>query len=277
MDSHQIEVVKPQEFEGIELYVSASGQESGMSVTGLAKFIGVSPSTLIKRLLPKLDNEVMASDVPESLKPFVGNVFTSWLTSDNKAKIINSRACEGIIFYYSYESDRVDEATVKQARLAHRRFAQIGLHKWICDVVGVIEQRDDRELLNMMQLVLSEVKELRQVTNEYRAIREKTTTHMPGADDLMNQLSKDNLLEPCEDGAMSLEGWLHSKGVTLDRKRFYRLSQIVADSYRSLVKSDPDKTKFVTNGVAKYKVSIYRPEHFPILQMCLNKVVADQL
>lgn len=275
MDSYQVEIVKPQEFEGIELYVSADGQESGMSVRGLSKFIGVSPSTLMERILPKLELGVFASEAPESLKPFVGEAFTRSLQGENGAKIINSRTCEGIIYYYAYESTRVGEDVRRQSRLAHRRFAQIGLHKWICDVVGVIEKRDDRQLLAMMQLVLSEVKELKQISNEYKAIREKTTTHMPGADALLEELGRDNLLQPCEDGAMSLEAWLFSKGVTLDKPRFYRLAQIVADTFRSLAKKDPERRKFVLNGKAKYKVSVYQPEHFPILQIALNKLLSD--
>lgn len=277
MENIQIEKVKPIVQDGIELYVSSDQKESGMSVRGLARFCGVSSTALSEKLLAKL-NDPTTLDLPEVLKPFAGMAFTRTLVGDNKggeANIIPSKTCEGIIFYYAFESKRVSDETRAQALGAYRKFAQFGLHSWILKAVGHIERNDSNELLSLVQQVLTEVKELRTVSTEYKAIREKTTTFMPGADDLLNSLSEvPDTTKALTDGSMSLEGWLSTKGITLEKAQFRRLAQIVCDTYRSLVKEDPPKAKFVTNGIAKYNVSVFKPEHFPILQIGLNKLLA---
>lgn len=277
MNDQAIEHVKPIVQDGIELYVSANQKESGMSVRGLARFCGVSSTALSEKLLVKMDDPT-TTDLPECLKPFAGMAYTRTLIGDNnggEANIVPSKACEAIIFYYAFESKRVSEETQAHALSAYRKFAQLGLHSWILKAVGCIERNNESELLSLMQQVLTEVKELRAVSTEYKAIREKTTTFMPGADDLLNSLSEtDSTQLTLTDGSMSLEGWLHSKGVTLNNTQFRRLAQIVCDTYRSLVKEDPPKAKFVNNGVTKYNVSVFKPEHFPILQIGLNKLLA---
>lgn len=271
----QIETVKPTMHEGIELYVSSDGKECGMSIRGLAAFIGKAESILRQRILPKLDDaEVRANELPESLKPFVGKAFNCDIKGFNGAKIIPAKTCEAIIFYYAFEKQ--DET----ALAAYRKFAQFGLEQWIKKAVGHIEDQNHTELLSLVKEVLTEVKELRQVSTEYKAIREKTVSYMPGANDLLDEIQKqdDNLLAPAdgvfEDGAMSLESWLFiQKGLILEKAQFYRLAKIVADTYRSLVKEDPIRRACKLNGRTKYNVSVYKREHFPILQIALNKCI----
>jgi hypothetical protein len=215
--------------------------------------------------------------VPESLKAFVGESFSRTVQGDagsgRLANIVTYKACEAIIFHYAYVSNRVGK-DVKQAAInAHRKFAQYGLHKWICNAVGVIENKDENELLNTVKQILSEVKELRQVATEYKVIREKTTTFLPGADDLLDELKEGKCL-PSIDGVTSLEGWLFEKGVQLSEKQFRRLAHIVCDTYRSLTKQDPQKAHCKVNGKVKYNVSVFKPEHYAILQIGLNKLLA---
>lgn len=274
----QIEVVTPVEHDDIELYVSADGKESGMSVRGLSRFCGV-PRTTLTTLLTKLNSadNTDGSDVPESLKAFVGEGFSRTVQGDagsgRLANIVTYKACEAIIYYYAYVSNRVSKEVKQAAINAHRKFAQYGLHKWICNAVGVIEKKDDNELLSLVKEVLVEVKELRQVATEYKVIRENTTTYLPGADDLLDELKEGKCL-PSGEEAISLEGWLFQKGVQLSEKQFRRLAHIVCDTYRSLTKSDPHKAHCKVNGKVKYNVSVFKPEHYPILQIGLNKLLA---
>jgi len=271
----QIEIVTPVEHDGIELYVSSDSKESGMSCRGLSRFIGVSRNAIVSTVLTKLEDPDN-SDLPESLKPFAGNAYTRSLVGESnggQSSIIPSKTCEAIIFYYAFESTRVNKDVKQSAISAYRKFAQYGLHQWICDAVGVIEKRDDNELLNLMKEVLVEVKELRQVATEYKVIRENTTTFLPGADDLLDELKEGKCL-PSDDGVTSLEGWLFEKGVQLSEKQFRRLAHIVCDTYRSLTKQDPQKAHCKVNGKVKYNVSVFKPEHYAILQIGLNKLLA---
>lgn len=278
MNELLIEQVKPIVQDGIEFYVSADQKESGMSVRGLARFCGVSPSSVVT-LLQNLDKGVFGKRGAGTLEPFTGKAYSAFVkgqsdNGENSAKVVPADTCEAVTFYYAFEAQTSEESK-KVAASSYRKFAKHGIHKFILQAVGCIERNNESELLSLIQEVLTEVKELRAVSTEYKAIREKTTTFMPGADDLLNSLSE---IQPEQltltDGSMSLEGWLANKGVTLSKPQFRRLAQIVCETYRSLVKEDPCKAKFVTNGVPKYNVSVFKPEHFPILQIGLNKLLA---
>jgi len=278
MNNQQIEHVKPIVQNGIEFYVSEDQKESGMSVRGLARFCGVSPSSVVN-LLQNLDKGVLGKRGSETLEPFAGKAYLAFVKGqsdygENSAKVVPADTCEAVTFYYAFDAQTSEEAK-KTAANSYRKFAKYGIHKFILQAVGCIERNNESELLSLIQEVLTEVKELRTVSTEYKAIREKTTTFMPGADDLLNSLSETNIEQlTLTDGSMSLEGWLSSKGVTLSKTQFRRLAQIVCETYRSLVKEDPAKAKFVNKGIAKYNVSVFKPEHFPILQIGLNKLLA---
>lgn len=286
------EIIRPTEIDGIELYVSSDGKHSGMSQTGLAVFIGIQRYAL-QQLLIKLDSATDANtDIPETLKPFIHKDSELPIEGYNNARIIPSDLCAAIVEYYAFESTRISNEVKQQALFSYRKFAAKGIHDWICESVGLIEENEiapsphlTQQLQEMMQtmiLKLDNIERLEQATTKYVAIREKTTTYYPGANELLNELETngDNLLEPAEDGSLSLEGWLKSKGITLDKSRFYRLAQIAAGTYKSLVKSDPPRRHFSytdTSGQSqrKYNVYVYKPEYFPILQISLNKVLSE--
>jgi hypothetical protein len=128
--------------------------------------------------------------------------------------------------------------------------------------------------------VLQKVDTLTEVSKKYTAIREKTTTVMPGANALLDKLEEpsDNVVLAPEsgvfpDGKYSLEAWLHyeKRGLTMPKNTFLSLSHVVAGTYRSLVGKDPEKRHCVVDGRKKYNVSVYAREHFAILQIALNK------
>lgn len=272
------ELVSPIIVDDIEFYVSADGSESGMSISALSRFIGKTESTLRTGILSNLDKleEDRGKPLPKTLEPFAGKAFSTALSGVNNAKVIPSKTCEALIFYYAFEKQDA------QALFAYRKFAQKGLHQWIKEATNSIETRDDSRLLSTMQEILSEVRDLKDISKRYTAIREKTSTYMAGTNELLNLLEDNTGLLPqasdgvFEDGKMSLEAWLYYKkdGLALPRPLFRRLANIVAETYRSLVKDDPEKRHSIVAGVKKYNVSVYSEIHFPILQIALNKVLA---
>ena len=278
------ELVSPVFIEDIEFYVSSDGNDSGMSISGLARLIGKTESSLRQGLIAALDKSSRLTDgtisvsgsfpISKYLEPFVGNVFT--LRGAKGAKVMSSTLCAEIIRYFAFEENS------ESAMFAYTKFARGGLHQWIKDATNSIEDRDDSRLLATMQEILSEVRGLKEVSKRYTAIREKTSTYMTGTDDLLNLLEDNSGILPSAndglfpDGKMSLEAWLYYKkdGLTLPRPLFRRLASIVAETYRSLVKDDPEKRHCIVAGKKKYNVSVYSEIHFPILQVALNKVMA---
>lgn len=279
-----IEKVNPVIIDEIEFYISNDGNKTGMSISGLARFIGIAESTLRKGILSKLSpngsGEVKPGEISESLEPFIGKVFIDNLAGVNKAKIIDSELCEALIYYVAYETTTLDVDTVKQARKAHRAFARYGLHNYIKTNAGYIEQNNETALVSELRLVIGELKQLQDFASEYKVIRNTTTAFMPGVKDLLDEIAEttedDNLYLPTEDGALSIEGWLHRKGISLTSTKFRQLAHITAATFKTTTKQDPSKAHFkLVNGKTKYNVSVYEPQHFAIIQMCFNKILHD--
>lgn len=263
-----IERIVPVIEDGIEFFVSADGTKTGMSLSGLSRLCGISRNAF--RTSPfsfVVDSD--SSEAPENLPGMYID-----LIGIKGQKIVPSVTCAAIIEYYAFDSKNANDT----AKYSFRRFAVSGIDNWIRRMTGAVEDRNDGQILSLLQEVLSEVKELRQISTEYKAIREKTSTYMPGADQLLDEISTSTpLLEPCEDGSMSLEAWLKiEKHITTDKSTFHRLANIVADSYKSLMKKDPEKRHFKykegDKWKTKYNVSVYEPIAFPILQIAFNKV-----
>jgi len=249
-----------------------------MSMRGLSRFCNIPFSTLRESILVKLEeNSLNGNNLPEVLKPLYGKAFHRTVLGEKGAKIVTAEAVEAIIFYEMTEKNN------ETAKYAYRKFAQKGIHQWIKETVGYIEQQNQDKLLTMMQEVLQKVETLTEVCKKYNTIREKTTTVMPGAGVLLDKLEQpsDNDVLPPEsgvfpDGKYSLEAWLYyeKKRLTMPKNTFLSLSHIVAGTYRSLVGQDPEKRHCVVDGRKKYNVSVYAREHFTILQIALNKFLA---
>lgn len=293
MSEYNIEKLTSIEKDGVEFYVNSLGTKTGMSQRGLARFCGVNIKTLINLLKKVGDGQngskitetintegfspMAKNNIPEIFSSFVDGLYLEKIETDNGAKIVKSNVCEAVIYYYGYISTSVADEVRNISKHSHRKFAQIGLHEWIKQTVGVIERHDTDELKSMLNRVLDKMDSLEKVTIEYKAIREKTTSHYMGMDQLLTELQKDNnLLEPTEDGSLSLEGYLHQNGITLSRTRFRSLAIMVSQSYKSLTGTEPEKAHFTIDNKKKYNVFVYKPVYFPMLNMCLTKAIAGQ-
>ena len=278
-----IEKVNPVVIDSIEFYVSSNGLESGMSISGLARFIGMSESKLRHSIVNKLakpfaekERENQLSSVPEILEHFVGKVFSDEYTSPQNAKIIKSKVCEAIIFYVAFES-ALDNNTKDIAKQSYRKFAQYGLHEFIKKASNYIEQNDESSLVAELRKLITESITLNQFAKEYKTIRETTTTYLPGCNDLLDDMVNNKLLETTETGAISIEGWLALNGIILTPTKFRQLAHLAAANYKSLVKSDPEKAHFIdAEGKKKYNVYVYKPEHYGLLQIAFQSVFKNK-
>jgi hypothetical protein len=153
--------------------------------------------------------------------------------------------------------------------------AKKGFDTYVKEFVGYIERHDTNAILNILHEMNQKVDSL----TEYKSIREKTTSHFVGLDKMLNELSVYSESNP--DEYISLEGWLWLKeGLVLSETKRRSLSILVGQTYKSATGKDAIKGHYEYKDntgelTKKYNVYLYQPKHFPILRMCLNKVLAN--
>lgn len=156
---------------------------------------------------------------------------------------------------------------------------QAGLRAYLYTLGGykINASRGNEETSEIKTIVLKifdEIQEIKRISEEYQDIKAKTAINMIGADQLLEEIKKQDPKSLPED-AISLAAWLKRKGVTLDKTTFKRLAILVGQTYRSLVHEDPQMGQCEVDGKMMYGVSVYRPVHFPILQIALNKLLSE--
>lgn len=280
-------IINPIEKDGIEFYVSFDGVESGMSTRGLARFIGISSSSLSK-LIKKIettkcspDNEnTLLQAVPESLKHWCGlNLIPDRLKSDqviNKAKVLNSRFCEAVIYYYAFESTGVTNKVKEKALLSYRKFAQIGLHSWICKITD-----HDSDVLTLtkfnsvMAKFMKEMEDIKPLAKKYNKLNSSTKQNHPGINMVLDEFAEEDLGLMLEDGTKGFTAsmWLKSQGVTLSKSKFQSFCQLLAASYKSGKQKEPPKRKIVVDGISMYNRRVYSNLDIPYLKMALAKTL----
>ena len=276
MENQEIIKVNPVVVDSIEYYVSDDAKESGMSISGLARLIGVDKATI-----SRLDSERLKTLFKEesySLEVLDNGIFNRCVECNNGAKIITSEACALIIRYFAFENTRVSNEVKEQAKFVYHKVAAKGIHKWICETIGIIEDKNEQRLIAQFQEMLlpliAEIKESKEVAREFKAIRQHTDTYLPGISELMENIIDTPLLQETSDGFISLEGWLFKKGITLTNSKFRSLARQVADTYKSTVKKEPEKRHFKIDGQrTKYNVNVYGLEYDDFLYMCLGNVL----
>lgn len=160
-----IEKVAPQIIDGIEMYVSSSGQ-SGVSQSALAKLCGIAEAPL-RRLLsdrPKMAL-ILEKDMPTA------DLYLD-LTSNNQAKIIKSEVASEIIAYYAISAVNKTEISLYSLK----KFASRGMDNWIKDCVRYVEAQGNAEskLFDLLAVMGADIKEMKAdlaSTSGYRAAR----------------------------------------------------------------------------------------------------------
>lgn len=273
-------------FEDIVFYLSTDQEVSGISIEGLSKLTKVDTKTLKQGLSirGKQLKESLESNSDEGLS--IGGKEEYYIkgTFGNKTiNIIPSDIVTKIIWYYAIESTRISEDTRNHCKQILNSFVNKGLHQWIKESVGAIEELSPQKLMSQLQDLILTVKKTNEAADKYYAIRSTTKTSMLGLDSLLTDLEegteekeddKNNpLYLPTEDGYISLEGWLIKEGISLNNSKFRSLAKLVAANYKVMFQEDPKKLNFtLPNGRTKYAVYVYNQKAYPLLRISLTKL-----
>jgi hypothetical protein len=115
--------------DGAEFFTVQATGKSGTSESGLARIVNVSQKA-INYLLG--DDPVRTKQRPECLKPFEKEGFHLELPGENNGKIVRADVSAVVIEYYAFESRH----KTKEALFAYRKFAQMGIERWIQSITG---------------------------------------------------------------------------------------------------------------------------------------------
>lgn len=265
--------MKPVIVEEIEFYVSNDGLKTGLSQNGLAILCGVKEST-IRELLNK---SMLGQNQIDILKPLLNKDLWFEVEAENNAKVVKSEYAAKVIEYYAFES----KATNNTAKYSFRKFATIGIEKWIKDIAGYRETKlsSTDELLGQLLL---KFEGLEKETKELRTLRGKTKTVYLGLDKLLDDLVKeeDDLLPPEDKNSLdrkyTLTEWLREeKGIyDISPSLKSKLAIMVSQNFKALKYKDPEKgIRKHKNGKINNGVSLYSITDFPILDMSLTKIL----
>lgn len=119
------------EKDGIEFYTDRASGSSGMSHSGLARFVGVAHQAITGLLdkLAKSKPEDVKSDI---LRPYAGTELYLATGGLHNANVIKDEVCAAIVEYYAFESKyRTDTALH-----AFKQFARVGIRALIHQVTG---------------------------------------------------------------------------------------------------------------------------------------------
>ena len=267
------DLMKPVEINEIKFYVSNDGLQTGLSQNGLAILCGIDEKT-IRKLLNKLSTE---TEVIETLKSLQGKEFWFGLDAENNAKVVKSEYAAKIIEYYAFDS----KAANNTAKYSFRKFATIGIEKWIKEITGYKETKlsSTDELLGQLLL---KFEGLEKETKELRTLRGKTKTVYLGLDKLLDDLVKeeDDLLPPDDKDSLNrkytLTEWLREEKDIYDISASLKskLAIMVSQNFKALKYKDPEKgIRKHKNGKINNGVSLYSFADFGILDMALTKIL----
>jgi len=259
--------------DGIEFYVSTDGGQTGMSISGLARCCGVASSTL----RGVLDSVGGGSTTIEKLKPFADKTFIDLRGggSENNAKIIPSELCATIITYYAFESKNAKNDIAKETL---SKFAAIGIDSWIKKLTNFTKDDALDDVRESLSVILSEIKDLKQITTKYNKMKDYTSTTFPGLNGMLNELEDDEKLYLAGEVSkgITLSQWLYRKGITLNQGGIQKFGRLVSDTYQSCSHREPDRgNRKNPNGKYSCNVKIYKENEFPLLDMAWAKFAND--
>ena len=252
----------------IEFYVNDDGTYTGMSQSGLAKLCGIARSTLQNFLIRAADGSIS-----NELKSLCDK--TSELPSpkaDKNAEIIHSSICAEVIYYYAFESKAKNDT----AKYSFKKFSTRGIDSWIKEITGYIEKNNSKEVLNCLHTLMNDVKELKQDSKAYHNLKGKTSIVFPNLNVMLETFEDEHNLLPSDNPEeLTVTEWLlkyHKLQFNDAARRSFNL--LVSQTYESVKGKKPKKVNRLNNsGKFSNGVSVYHETEFPLLQLCLNKVI----
>lgn len=239
-----MDIVTPYKSEdGITFYISNDGKQTGVSISGLERLLGLTDNGTLfsgkNKLLDDCQNNTLRETIPESLQPIWGKVFNPSAVGLDGAKIINSEAMVGIIEYYAFEKNN------QIAKHSYRAFAKIGADNWIKQTVSYTVNEKQDEMLNMLRLLHQDMQIVKTKVDKLERLDGITVTLYPGAKHINDGLASTNQLMLMDNCLYSGKDWLTSKGVKLTRGGYISFGHLVAQTYKTLTGKNP-QIKYVT-------------------------------
>lgn len=271
--TNQIEVT-PVIIDDIEFYVSNDGKQVGVSISGLARLCGVDRRT-ISGLVNELDMGA-GKNIPKSLEFLSGKVFMNIDPAgvENRARIISSSSAVKIIEYYAFDSRAKNET----AQNTFRKFARKGFEAWVKELTGYQETKkqdfNTERILEKMQEMMEEMKELKEVTVEYKQLKGVTVTRFANLDWMLDDYAKNKIAS--DSGFITIKDFLNSKKIVPTQSLKIRLGQLVAETYKTTTGKEPNKVtiKKETGGYDQ-NISAYPNDYLPLIDMCFRKLMSN--
>lgn len=264
--------------DGVEFFVSNDGEQVGMSALGLSVLCGVHSTaidTLVKtyKNLSKLPSKKLEAIRDNGYKILAVPAANVEGGRGKDTNFIPAEICAGIVKYYAFESKNVSTEVKEKSEYAFDQFTAIGIKTWILQVVGYSEQRDNNQVIGLLQQLMLKVENMEVKLEEYNNIRKVTISSFPGMDGMLDDLSQTKALPPA-DTHLTLKEWLSDKGISLDNPAMHRLANEVASTYRTLTHKEPRKI-YRKNRSGKLMGNYlgYHPTEFFILEQAFKKVV----
>lgn len=237
------EIVTPRPSEdGIVFYVSASGDDTGISIRGLEKLGGYEPQGNLfskTQLFNDMENGMHRENIPECLQPVWGKVFNRALKGSDGARIVTAQAAVAIIEYRAFVQN------IKVARESFRKFSQIGFDTWVKKVVNFSnEPLLNPQLLQALQILNDKLDAVSSTCSKWNRIEGITATVYPGLKMFNDSLSNEdiNRLMPSEQ-LYTINDWCNLKGIVLDRSTMSSFSRQASDTFKTFT-GDRPKVKY---------------------------------
>ncbi len=298
--TNSIEIATAQNIDGIEMYCSADGAKTGMSVRGLVRFTGI-PRTTLQRLILAITGSVQMSgdskhiNIPKALScldstnMYINGIFSKPFGSaaQDDCKIISSFAC-AVITNWAASSAGGEREVAKYSAL---KFLENGMLNFIKEATGYqtpLPSSDTARILASLSVLTAgmadlkaemvEVKTELSTTNGYRKVR----ATYPGLEQWMQSIPEDDSLlslAPAKDDkalytiseAMA-ELYPH---IELTNSVKISLGMMVAATYKSMRHEAPPRVQRLNDKGQKLPiVSAYPEEMLPVVKGCFVEFVA---
>ena len=266
--------MKPVTVNEIEFYVSNDGLQTGLSQNGLALLCGIDEKS-IRKLLDKL-NSGSDFELIESLRHIPGKDLWYVTDAQNNAKVVKAEYAAKVIEYYAFES----KASNNTAKYSFRKFATMGIEKWIKEITGY-EEKQLSTTDDLLKQLLLKFDGLEKETKELGTIRGKTKTCYIGLDNMLDTLSEEENLLPSEtkeelEKTYTLTEWLREyKGINdLSSGKKHSLALSISQTYNQLKEEKPKREcRRSKDGKINNGVSVYTLKDFWILEKSFSLVM----
>ncbi len=277
--TNQVEKVSPADYDGIEFYCSANGEETGMSHRGLFKFVGI-PRTTGQRLIGVLDKPAQHK-FPESLERWNAvSIFHDNITGSNDAKgahIIKAEFCADFCSYIAYEYNGGN----KIARYSLKKFAAIGIKTFIQELSGfktVSPSSEINQILSILGGMQTQISDMSTKLDKAQGYFKASVTYSGLEAWLGDETMADDMLYlPDSDPSWyTIEEAINQlfPNITFEKGTRISVGMMVAATWKSMHQSLPTKVvRLDDKGYRRPPVAAYPASFLPLIKNDVIKFV----